>query len=178
MTKEERIERIHAKAENDKKAATEKLAADQWEYERLACEIEGLYSRINDVLDVVNACLGAGLKLPDDDYTAKRYGYRGRHGFYADGVGHNVGFDCKHENGYAVPYGGSEIGRIKIENGGYNGPYNFYADGFDFYWKHEDSKRESGICRHPESWKYDMEKFVKEFPVFEKAFYSWVDSLA
>lgn len=173
MTKEELMAKIQTKAANDRKAEEDKLAAARKEYDTLAAGIGELSDRILDILDVVNACLSNGVKVPShNEYGKDRYGPKARNGFYADGISHNVGFDW-------VRYGSDEkILRLSIRNGGYNGPYNFFADGEDFYWKHEDSMRERGICREPKSWKYDMEKFIKEFPLFEAAFYSWVDSLA
>lgn len=177
MTKEERMAKIQTKAANDKKAEEEKRNAAKREYERLAAEIAGLYDRVNDILDVVNACIANGVTVPfHKEYGGnERYGENAKSGFFADGIIHNVGFDRRQCCGES-----KKILRLSIENGGANGPYNFFVDGEDFYWRHEDRevRRREEICREPKSWKYDMEKFIKEFPLFEAAFYSWVDSLA
>lgn len=181
MTKEERMAKIQTKAANDRKAEEDKANAAKAEYDRLAGEIKSLSERIGAVLDLADFCLKNGVEIPFCRPWGKqeRYGPNARAGFYADGVTHNVGFDCKWGAGRPHPIDG-EIPRLSIRNGGYNGPYNFYANDMGFWWEHEDrmTREREGICREPKSWKYDMEKFIKEFPLFEAAFYSWVDSLA
>ena len=88
--------------------------------------------------------------------AANEYGYDAE--FYAEGIYHHVGFE-------------ETLRYLKIDNGGFCGPIDFYTNGEDIFGQHEET---GNIVQATAE---DMRKFLKEFPVFEAAFYKWIESL-
>lgn len=168
---EERMNIIKNKAKKD---ADAKLAAQNAEIDqqnKLMKEIKSLSSRIKDIIALANACNQNGVKIPEkdlwhDDYdSGKKYGYK--HEFIAEGICHHTGLIRTWGS-----YANGTYKYIGIENGGANGCYDLWTDGDNVFYIHEDNrndKQRPGIR--------DMGKFLEEFPVFERAFLNWIDSL-
>lgn len=171
---ENRLNIIKNKAERDRQ---EKIAREREEEKRiddLIDQVNSMEDRIQDIINLANACIKSKISIPRKGYyygnydSGKKYGYP--HEFVAEGIRHHVGlivdareYDVLNHN-YSIKY-------IGINNGGANGKYDFHTDGHYVYHVHEDN---NSIKRPTE---YDLEKFLKEFPEFEKGFLNWIDSL-
>ena len=174
------LNKVDAKVENDRKKKEDELNAFQKRFDSLALEIYDLSERIRSVLEVGTYCQAKQITIPsrynEERWTAQKHGYgTGDYGFIADGIAHHVGFFQRGERG--------KICGLAIVNGGACGPWTFRVNSDDeslFYWVHEDQRNHPGITNCPPVPRSlrDMEYFIKEFPLFEAAFYSWVDSLA
>lgn len=167
---EERMNIIKNKAKKDADAKLTAQNAEREQQNRLMKEIKSLSNRIKDIIALANACNKNGVKIPE--YTiwgccdsGKKYGYE--HEFIAEGIYHHTGlirtWGCYTNGTYKY---------IGIENGGACGHYDLWTDGDNVFYIHEDN-------RNDKKWPgiRDMEKFLKEFPVFEQAFFNWIDSL-
>ena len=151
---------IKEKAERDRKAAlTEKERAIE-EWNNLYNEVARLKERITEVLELARECKRNNVQIPEDRFdkyeAAKAYGYNAN--FYAEGIRHHVGF-------------AKDLKYLTINNGGFCGPIDFYTNGNDIWGQHE-STGDVVQARGK-----DMQQFLKEFPVFEAAFYKWIESL-
>ena len=172
MTTEERMAIICNKAKKDADEATRKANELLSKTDKLKEQVCNLEDRIYNMIMLANACVDNKVEIPGSrfnwsfDYdAAKKYGYDAD--FLADGVRHHTGFICT--------WSANEIQHFKyigIKNGGFCGKWDFYTDGREVFSIHEEngSYAEPRIC--------DMEQFLKEFPVFEQAFYNWIESLA
>ena len=164
MTIEERMEIIRNKARKNKEEEANKLSAEDAKRNKLILQIKNLHDRINSLLILANECDINGIKIPQDGYyysrynSAKEFGYDAE--FIAEGIRHHVGF-----------INGGKYEWVGIKNGGACGVYDFYTNGSEVFSIHQSTKAkaEPRIC--------DMEQFLEEFPVFEKAFYNWIDNL-
>lgn len=173
MTLEERLTIIEEKA-NKQKSNASKISSDlEMKTEKALKQIQELKPRIDALLTIVNKCIEEDVHLP---VVTSTYGYgKGyrSYNFCADGIYHHVGFmDCKRgwwkegESQYkSVEY-------LGIDEGGSCGVWDFYTNGTETFLKHETD----GTIKDPEL--YHMESFLKEFDLFEEAFYKWIDSMA
>ena len=143
---------IKGKAERDRKVAMteEERAIEEWN--NLYNEVARLKERIREVLELAKECKRNNVQIP----AANEYGYDAE--FYAEGIYHHVGFE-------------ETLRYLKIDNGGFCGPIDFYTNGEDIFGQHEET---GNIVQATAE---DMRKFLKEFPVFEAAFYKWIESL-
>lgn len=164
MTIEERMEIIRNKAKKNKEEEANKLSAEDAKRNKLILQIKNLHDRINSLLILANECDTNGINIPQDGYyyrrynSAKEFGYDAE--FIAEGIRHHVGF-----------INGGKYEWVGIKNGGACGVYDFYTNGSDVFSIHQSTRAKA------EPRIRDMEKFLEEFPVFEKAFYNWIDSL-
>lgn len=180
MTFEERMNHI-ASIPNSRRVAeeeeTEKLRRSAEKYTLMIMQKR---ERIKNLIALFNQCVNCGIAKKEFE-KAFRYGYTDNYeiGFCADGFYHYIGFmDNRYdmENLHNTEY-------IGIYNGGANGVYDFYTDGYYCFMKHEDSKIKgiymrgdlNNTCR--ESYIWNARKFLRDFDSFEKAFYSFIDSL-
>lgn len=153
---------IKNKAERDRKAAMSEEEKKIEEWNNLYNEVARLKERITEVLVLARECVNNNVKIPEDTGSygkreaAKKYGYDAE--FYAEGIRHHVGFT-------------SSLEYLTINNGGACGPIDFYTNGDDIFGRHESTY---DVVQAQAS---DMMKFLKEFPVFENAFYRWIESL-
>ena len=171
MTTEERIAIIRNKAKRDEEEYIEAISAEERQRNELIAQVNNLNKRIEALITLANECVNNGIGIPERDHdfgsydTAKKYGYDAE--FIAEGIRHHTGFIRTwpwYKTGNFVWVG--------IENGGACGCYDFYTNGDEVFSIHEENhSKEKPRIR-------DMQKFLKEFPVFEKAFYNWIDSLA
>lgn len=166
MTLEDRLANIKNRAMSDKQAELDAKAKEEAEREALIDKIVSYSERINTILMLANACIQNGVEIPerhpmyDRKYaSAEKYGYS--HEFIAEGICHHTGLisTCKHYE------------YIGIINGGACGMYDFYTDGDTVFAMHE---RDKTRVRPRID---DMRQFLEEFPVFEKAFLKFIDTL-
>ena len=165
-TLEDRLSIIKNKAKNDMENIAKKENERITKETELINKIEKLTERISTLIVLANKCVEMGIKFPMSSETNK-YGY-GKGGysynFFADGIFHHVGF-------MGIEYKSKEIKYLGIYQGGACGKYDFYTNGKETFSLHEDTHlRSEAKIEH-------MEWFLKEFPVFEKAFYKWIDSM-
>ena len=168
MTTEERLKIIRNKAERNVIEAEQEANAVELKREELKSQIKNLYSRIQSLLICANECVKNGIKIPKSDSTYSRageeYGYD--HEFIAEGFYHGTGLIKRnHDN---------EFNWLGIKNGGANGPWDFITNGIDIK-SIGNADYNKGTQDKPRI--SDMEKFLKQFPVFEEAFYNWIDSM-
>lgn len=174
MNTNERINMISAKRNELNAEATAKINAEDKLRQELIDVVRSLHDRIADVISV-------GCALQDNDFLEQkhmfdrdrrlqRYGYDGA--IIAEGFYHHVGFMMRKGcNTHEHPEW------VGIRMGGACGCYDFYTNGIDVLSIHEDSaiwsaslqKRKPVPIAH-------LQKFINEFPVYEKALYAWVDA--
>lgn len=168
MTTEDRIAIIKNKANNDRQKEIDKENALFEKTEKLKKEITSLGDRIKEVIYLANVCRNNGVEIPQNKpmsfkyNSAEKYGYDAE--FIAEGIRHHVGFDRRN---YNIKY-------LSIINGGACGSLDFYTDGVRIFSR---SNRDYENYRDGEPRIQDMQKFLREFPIFEQAFYNWINSL-
>ena len=175
MRLEERLAIFEQKANNNKVKTKENETDLQIKTQEALFKVKDLTPRIKAIITVANKCIDEGIDFPSESVTAKfgyGTGYRS-YNFLADGINHHVGFmNCgrgywrKGEKHY------NKIEYLGIDEGGWNGVWDFYTNGTETFLKHE----KDGTVKEVEL-KY-LNDFLKEFDVFEEAFYKWIDSLA
>lgn len=170
--------KVDAKLANDARKAEEKKRREEDEAELVWCELMGNLERVQSILDIGTYCLQNGISL-DDKWAASKHGWgeRGQISFIADGFYHRIGFDresARHQYASA----------LCIYAGGACGPWDFYVNGDGCFLKEEmDSTRNRGRT-HPEirtdkvQMLRRMKEFNERFPIFEKAFASYLESLS
>ena len=171
MTLEDRLANIKNRAMSDKQAELDAKAKEEAEREALIDKIASYSERINTILTLANACIQNGVKIPEKrpftfDYdSAAPYGYPNE--FIAEGICHHTGLIRTWPE-----YQKGQYEYIGIKNGGANGCWHFWTNGDTSFAVNEDIS-----TRRTEPRIYDMQKFLKEFPVFEKAFLKFIDTL-
>lgn len=164
MTTEERIALIRDRARRDSEEKAEQERRKELEKESLKLEILSLKERISAIITLANECKNNGVKIPESKCgtykldAAIQYGYDAE--FIAEGIRHHVGL-----------INTSPFRWLGIDNGGACGPYDFRTNGCEVFSIHETEHfwAEPRTC--------DMKQFLVEFPVFEKAFYNWIDTM-
>ena len=156
------INNILNKIENYKTATAERA-----EQERIAAEhhrqslldrIRVMKPDIDNLVKVAKAAQEAGIPL--------KVGYMANHtyengDFFTDAMTHKVGF-------VQASITSKEIIGVGFEAGGCCGVYDFFTDGVAIY----DKKRDNGHDREAST--EHLEKFIKKFPEFERAFYDYI----
>lgn len=174
MTLEERLAIISNKAEKDKVEEYNKKVNLENATENALNRIKELTPRIKDLITLVNKCIDLGIDLPTPSETTKLgygNGYDG-YSFCAEGFYHHVGFmDCKKGWWYREENKYNKVEYLGIYNGGACGVYDFYTNGTKTFYKRE----RTGEIINPDL--SDVKKFLKEFDLFEAAFYKWIDSM-
>lgn len=161
---------IHNKAKRDKEAAMTEEEKRQAEWEKAYNEVSKLSDRIADILAIANECKRNGIKIPerstyDHEYaTAKKYGYDAE--FICEGIRHHVGLHDRSR--------GDKYDCLAILNGGICGNINLKVTDEDIWGVYEDGDMRG---QRTQARLQDMLQFVREFPVFEEAFYKWLNSL-
>lgn len=163
MTLQERLDKLENVKAREERLKIEE--AERKEKERLGyvARVKELNPKIKEILTVANKCVELGIQFPSASET-RQYGYgEEKWSFEADGFYHHVGFERTKK--------GKQITFLKIENGGACGPYDFYVNESEMFLLHEstDTDKKPDIT--------NMKKFLKEFDLFEAAFYKWIDSL-
>lgn len=154
---------IKDKSERDRKAAMTEEEKRIEEWNNLYNEVARLKERIAEVLFLARECVKNNVEIPEDTGSygkreaAKKYGYDAE--FYAEGIRHHVGFH-------------SSLKYLEIDNGGVCGDIDFLTDGELITGQFDDGTLDKVQARAE-----DMVKFLREFPVFEAAFYKWIESL-
>ena len=173
----ERLNKLNKYVENKKARAEEEEQNRIIILNDLALKIKDLKPRIESLIVLHDKCMEIGIEIPRDKNhmvgccgyipSAKKYGYNAD--FIAEGIYHHVGF-FEDSDG---------ITRLGIENGGACGYYDLVVDEFGgVFGRLENSRHIVNITRKEYTRsERDMRKFLKEFPVFEKAFLAWIDTL-
>ena len=156
------INNILNKIENYKTATAERA-----EQERIAAEhhrqslldqIRVMKPDIDNLVKVAKAAQEAGIPLKVG-YMANNTYENGD--FFTDAMTHKVGF-------VQASITSKEIIGVGFESGGCCGVYDFFTDGVAIY----DKKRDNGHDREAST--EHLEKFIKKFPEFERAFYDYI----
>lgn len=166
-----RLDKINAYRGNEeflKNTAEQKI---QDETEVLVAKIRALKPRIDELIEVGNACLANGIEL--DAYHHNRWFNRSddcyeRGTFVTNSISHRVGFVINSGKYDVKPL---ELG---INNGGACGCYDFRTDGARVYFVHEKNKLDTKDASYKLS---DLRAFLNKFDDFESAFYDYVDKV-
>lgn len=169
-----RLAAIERKAKRNQDEAQRRVKREQEKRVALMVRISELSPRIRDLVSIANACIENHIDFPDSRTTYK-FGYGDGYrsfDFCADGIYHHVGFmDCK-QVACIKGQGAYKLVRyIGIKNGGCCGTRDFYTNGREAF----SVESRSGVKFDVRT--EDMEKFLKEYDAFERAFYAWIDSL-
>lgn len=177
--------KVDGKLKNDARKEQEKKEREEQEAELAWCELMTLSDRVRDILDLANYCIKNGIEL-DDKYIARNFGWgEGNVSFVADGIYHRIGFDAQCRKQRGMNGGVRYASALCVYAGGACGVWDFYVneDGC-FLQEESDSARNRGCPGCPRivtdkvKMHKKMEYFIKVFPVFEKAFLSYLDSLS
>jgi hypothetical protein len=161
MTLQEMLGILDARAKADADEEYKKDQAEENARRTLIARIQEIKPRIQDLITAANRCKELGIEIPAD---TKKYGYgQGSFGFIADGFYHKVGFMSK--NKCPIEY-------IGFLAGGACGHWDFYTNGDLTFVLHDDNKATK------EANSRQMQKFLNNFELFEKAFHKWIKSLA
>ncbi len=159
----DRIERIKSYSTIIKKEETEQTKAKLNLKSELISNIQALQPRIEKIIYTANVCYDNGIDVENSGssiYCDYDGGYE-KGQFLTEGIYHRVGIVKQH------PY---EC--MGITNGGACGIYDFRTNGIDvFSLKNNNSK--DNATYEPQI--KDMQNFLNNFDVFEKAFYEYID---
>ena len=156
------INNILGKIENYKTATAERAEqqriAAEHHRQRLLDQIRVMKPDIDNLIKVAKAAQEAGIPL--------KVGYMVDHtyengDFFTDAMTHKVGF-------VQASITSKEIIGVGFETGGCCGVYDFITDGVVI----RDKNRSNGHDREAST--EHLEKFIKEFPEFERAFYDYI----
>ena len=145
------------KAQTAERAEQERIAAEHHR-QRLLDQIRVMKPDIDNLVKVAKAAQEAGIPL--------KVGYMVDHtyengDFFTDAMTHKVGF-------VQASITSKEIIGVGFETGGYCGVYDFITDGVVI----RDKNRSNGHDREAST--EHLEKFIKKFPEFERAFYDYI----
>lgn len=146
------------KAQTAEKAEQERITAEHHR-QSLLDQVWAMKPDIDNLIKVAETARKAGIPLQvsfdrfDSSYE--------RGDFFTDAMTHKVGFVPTSFNNKAI------IG-VGFEGGGYCGQYDFFTNGVVIY----DRNRDNGFSREVSA--EHLEKFIKEFPKFERAFYEYI----
>lgn len=154
MTLAERKQMINDKLVRDKKKQEEIAAKESVAFENYINQIHEWKSRIDDLIDLANYARKKDIPLSKENLNRQCYeqGF-----FYSNGWSHLVGF-----------INASVIDKLGIIAGGAWGKWNFYTDGESIYEANGKGEKQEPQLKH-------LEKFVKNFPIFEEEFYKYID---
>ena len=155
-----RIDKIKNYAKN--KALKQQTAEEEklLKCKELTEEIKTLKPRIQELIEVGNACLVNGIALTGQAWGCHE-GYE-THQFITNCWSHLVGF---------VQNGKSAIFELGINAGGACGEWDFRTDGNKVYDIHEETKE------HRKASLGHLQKFINKFDEFETTFYEYVDGI-
>lgn len=151
------IAKFSQRREDEKVAKEQEVQRQRAEYIR---KIQSLKPRIDELLDVGNACLKHDIPLTGSAWGGHE-GYD-THQFFTNCWSHLVGFVKNRDN---------TITHLGIYAGGACGVYDFITDGIEVYDRHEQT-REKAIPSI-----YHLKHFVEKFDEFESELYKYVDKV-
>ena len=158
------INNILNKIENYKTATAERAEQERVTAEHhrqnLLDQIWVMKPDIDNLVKVAETAIEAGIPL---QVSSDRFDSSYERGdFFTDATKHKVGF-------VPISFNNKIIIGVGFEGGGCCGQYNFFTDGFAIY----DRNRDNGFSRKAST--EHLEKFIKEFPEFERAFYDYIE---
>lgn len=174
---EKRIAAITGKRASLDDADAKKKQEQEERTQDLIGEIISMGDRIKAVIEI-GKHLQRNHLLPISEWNSydkslEKYGYNGA--IRAEGIYHHVGFMAKYSRVWDND--SKPVCYLGIENGGYNGKWDFYTDGTNVFHMHErDDFHNSDVRPIKTPSIYDLEKFIREFPKFESALYAWIDN--
>lgn len=160
------INNILNKIENYKTATAERA-----EQERIAAEhhrqslldqIRVMKPDIDNLVKVAEAAREAEIPLQLSSFRFDPSYESGD--FFADAMTHKVGF-------VPTSFTDKSIIGVGFEGGGCCGEYDFFTDGSAIYDKNRDNGRDREASTE------HLEKFIKKFPEFERAFYDYIEKV-
>lgn len=149
------------KEQTAERAEQERVAAEHHR-QSLLDKIRVMKPDIDNIIKVAEAARAAGIPL-QVDFDRFNSSYE-RGDFFTDATTHKVGFVPTSFNNKAI------IG-VGFQGGGYCGQYDFFTDGSAIF----DKNRENGHDREAST--EHLEKFIEEFPEFERAFYDYIEKV-
>ena len=149
------------KAQTAQKAEQERIAAERHR-QRLLDQIRVMKPDIDNLITVAETAREAGIPIKVD-FDRFNPSYE-RGDFFADAMTHKVGF-------IPLSITNQAISGVGFQGGGCCGQYDFFTDGSAIY----DKNRDNGHDREAST--EHLEKFIKEFPKFEKAFYDYIEKV-
>lgn len=142
-------------------------ANEQIELNKLACEIENLWDRAKELLEVANACMENGIQFTFDKRHFRSLQASGNYpvgaSFVSSPISHNVGFG-------AYSHGPVAFGMFALKR--FNAISKRGGD-CDFELDLCDGK----VHYFGKDAKYAMKRFLEEFDEFEESFYAYIDHL-
>lgn len=146
------------KTKTTEKAEQERIAAETYR-QSLYYKVWAMKPAINDLITVAKAAQEAGISLAVGWMVDKTYD---NGDFFTDATTHKIGFArAPHEN--------KKIIGVGFEGGGCCGSCDFFTDGSIICDKNRDDGRNTR-----EASTEHLERFIKKFPEFEKAFYAYI----
>lgn len=149
-----RIDNITKFAQRREEESIAKEVAELQRIENYKKQIIALRPRINEIIEVGNACINNNIKI---EHTDTRQSYETKH-FVTNRWSHLLGFVCDIES-----KNNKRISKLGIWGGGWC-HYDLETDGITI----DVSGRDAG---------YVLRRFVDEFDKFETEFYKYVDSV-
>ncbi len=146
------------KAQTAERAEQERIAAKHHR-QSLLDQIQIMKPDIDNLVKVAEAAREAGIPLQLSSFRFNP-SYEGGD-FFTDAMTHKVGF-------VPTSFTDKSIIGVGFEGGGCCGNYDFFTDGVAIY----DRNRDNGFSR--EATTEHLEKFIKMFPEFERAFYDYI----
>ena len=146
------------KAQTAERAEQERIAAKHHR-QSLLDQIQIMNPDIDNLFQVADEAREAGIPL-QLYYFRFNPSYEGGD-FFTDAMTHKVGF-------VPTSFTDKSIIGVGFEGGGCCGNYDFFTDGVAIY----DRNRDNGFSR--EATTEHLEKFIKMFPEFERAFYDYI----
>lgn len=153
----------------------EKEIAKQVRKKELITEIKKLKPRIQKIIEIGNLCIENGINLnPRGMYKKCLYD---QNAFETDGIYHQLGFYANNFQGHHgnPPYQCSHYDYIGYDMGGACGNTNFITDGNTIASTPDHNGYE--IIGMSDPLNRHMERFLNDFPKFEKLFYEFIDKL-
>ncbi len=152
----------------------DKENAIQIRKEELVSEIKKLEPRIKKIIEIGNLCLENGINL--NPRGTRKCLYE-QNAYETDGIYHQLGFYPNNFQGYHgnPPYQCTHYEYIGYDMGGACGNINFITDGDTVASTPDHNGFE--IISMSDPLNRHMEKFLRDFPKFEKVFYEFIERL-
>lgn len=148
----------------------ERIKKTNIEREKLINEIKKLKPRIQNIIEIGNFCIDNNIDIGQRTLSSQKYK---KNQFETDGVGHQLGFYSYGINNNIWRGEFNHYKYIGYSMGGICGDKDFITNGdLVANCKHD----------HPENIVeqisiYHCKDFLKDFPIFEKAFYDFINKL-
>ena len=141
----------------------------QNQMEKYIEQIKVLRPRIEELIEVANACLENGIEI-NKTHMNDSYYDKWEHGtFCTNCITHKIGFVWQYKNNKFI----NKIETMGIDGGGANGEHYLRTDGS--FVVSRVGRGYDDKCKEPDS--YQLKRFIETFDDFETAFYKYVDKI-